>query len=168
MDWKAVVSNVAPTIATALGGPIAGTAVKFLASEFLGDESATEKQIAESIINASPDQLVKLRELDNAFSVRMAELDIDVYRIQADDRKSARDLAKVNMWPQIILSFAFISGYFTLTHVIFSGNVDIPEGLDQTANILLGVLTGAIPMILQFWFGTSTGSKEKAAKMVLK
>jgi len=43
--------------------------------------------------------------------------------------------------------------------------IDLSAEMQPTFNIILGVLTAAIPMILQFWFGSSNGSKDKTAKL---
>lgn len=164
MNWKKIVGNLAPTIATALGGPLAGTATKFIASELLGNESALEKDIETFISNANPDQLAKLRQIDNDFAVKMAELDVDIFSLEIKDRDSARSLAKVNMLPQIILSALFILGYFAIVGILFSGAVIIDESIRDMSNILLGVLTANIPAIMSFWFGSSHGSKTKVNK----
>ncbi|WP_299948584.1 hypothetical protein [uncultured Microbulbifer sp.] len=167
MNWKAIVKSVAPTLGAALGGPVAGTALKFLADHFLGDTEAQEQDIAELVLNASPEKLVELRSLDNQFKVKMRELDIDVYRLEVDDRKSARDMGiKGGLKAQMVLSFAFIAGYFALTFSLFSGEINMTPAIEQTGTLMLGVITGAIPMILQFWFGSSQGSKEKTQAMV--
>ncbi|MFS1524456.1 hypothetical protein ACL7TT_10135 [Microbulbifer sp. 2304DJ12-6] len=162
MDWKAIVKSVAPTLGAALGGPVAGTAVKFLADQFLGDADAQEQDIAELVLNASPEKLLELRSLDNQFKVKMRELDIDVYRLEVEDRKSARDMgAKGGLMAQMALSALFIVGYFVLTLALFSGWITLTPAIEKTGTLMLGVITGAIPMILQFWFGSSQGSKEK-------
>ncbi|WP_299948507.1 hypothetical protein [uncultured Microbulbifer sp.] len=167
MDWKAIVKSVAPTLGAALGGPVAGTAVKFLAGALLGDEKATEQDIADLVLNASPEQLLELRSLDNQFKLKMRELNIDVYRLEVEDRKSARQMGiKGGLTAQIALSFVFITGYFALTFALFSGEITMTPAIEQTGTLMLGVITGAIPMILQFWFGSSQGSKEKAQAMV--
>ena len=70
MDWKSTLSAIAPTIATALGGPLAGAATKFLASELLGDESASIESIESAILNASPEQLASIKKLDNDFKIK--------------------------------------------------------------------------------------------------
>lgn len=168
MNWKGIIKNIAPTLASALGGPMAGVATKFIAEKLLGKSSATDEELQMAIFNASPAELARLREIDNEFAVEMAKLGVDVFRIEVDDRKSARDMAKVNMWPQIGLSILFIAGYFTLLSVILSGDIVIPENLRDTSSILLGVLTTSIPMIMQFWFGSSSGSKEKNLKLGAK
>ncbi|WP_160153332.1 hypothetical protein [Microbulbifer sp. ALW1] len=166
MNWKGLVKNVAPTIGAALGGPAAGTAVKFLADRFLGDPEADEKDLAELVLNSSPEQLAELRKLDNEFRVQMRQLDIDVFALEVDDRKDARGMAaKTSLTPQIILSSLFIAGYFGLIWALFSGQVVMTPDIEKTSTLMLGVITGAIPMILQFWFGSSQGSKDKTAQM---
>lgn len=165
MNWKKIVRNLAPTLAAGLGGPMAGTATKFLAEQFLGDKDASEKELEEAISGATPEELARLREIDNQFAVEMAQLDVDVFKLEVDDRKSARDLAKVNMLPQVILSTLFIGGYFGTLYMLFSGEIQLADNMRDLANILLGVLTANIPSIMQFWFGSSSGSKEKTARM---
>ena len=164
-DWKSIVGTLAPTIATALGGPLAGTATKFLSSALLGNENATEHDLEAAIIGSTPEQLAKLREIDGNFKLEMKRIDVDVYALEVDDRKNARDLAKSNMIPQMTLSTIFIGGYFVIVWMLFSGHVVIDDSIRDMSNILLGVLTANIPSIMQFWFGSSHGSKQKAAKL---
>ena len=166
MDWKALVKNIAPTIGAALGGPAAGTAIKFVADKWLGDAEASEQQIAEAVLSASPDQLAELRRLDNDFRVRMRELDVDVFALSLADTQDARGMAtKTSLGPQIALSLLFIGGYFALLFFLFSGRVQLDENLQQLGYILLGVMTGEVPRIMQFWFGSSQGSKDKDKKL---
>lgn len=169
-DWKSIVRNVAPEIASFLGTPAAGVATKFLADEFLGDPKAGEKDVANAIQNASPDQLLKLKQCDEAFKEKMASLNLDAQKLVVQDRDSARQLFKVNIWPQIALSVLFIIGYFALVSVLTW--MMTQDGLQinpQVAGILttvLGVLTANIPQIMQFWFGSSKGSKDKDAGLL--
>lgn len=157
MNWKDIVKSVAPVLGTALGGPLAGTALKVLAGELLGNESSTEKDIEEAILSASPEQLIALRKTDNDFKVKMKELDIDVIELDAKNTDSARDMAKANMWPQITLSALFVTGYFVIVYFLIASNVKISEA----TIIIIGVITAAIPQILNFWFGSTQGSKDK-------
>lgn len=163
-DWRSIVGTLAPTIATALGGPLAGTATKFLSNALLGNDDATEHDLEAAILGATPDQLAELRKIDNSFKLEMKRIDVDVYALEVDDRKNARDMAKTNMLPQIILSTIFIGGYFMIVWMLFSGQVIIDESIRDMSNILLGVLTANIPSIMQFWFGSSHGSKQKTKR----
>ncbi|MFA0812674.1 hypothetical protein [Microbulbifer epialgicus] len=167
MNWKAIVKSVAPTLGAALGGPVTGTAVKFLAEHLLGDSEAQEQDIAELVSNASPERLLELRSLDNEFKLRMRELDIDVYALEVDDRKSARDMGvKSGLAAQMALSIAFIGGYFALLFALFSGEVTLSPELRDMCVLMLGVMTGEIPRVMAFWFGSSQGSKEKTHALV--
>lgn len=160
-DWKAVVRTVAPAIGTALGTPVTGMAVKFLADAFLGKPDATEEEVAAAVQGATPDQMLKLKQLDLEFKTKMKQLDIDVFAMEVDDRKSARDLAKVNMVPQVALSVIYSIGYFILLWQFVSGTVVIPLQNKDLLLPLLGVMTAAQVQIMNFWFGSSAGSKTK-------
>jgi len=160
-DWKNVLGSIAPTLATALGGPMAGTAVKFLAGHFLNDEDASVADIEAAIVCSTPEDLAELKRIDANFKIEMKKLGVDVYRIEVGDRQGARNMAAVNMMPQIILSIIFVGGYFGLVYMLFAGHVVIDESIRDMSNILLGVLTANIPGIMQFWFGSSHGSKHK-------
>ena len=54
-DWKKTIGAIAPTIGTALGGPLGGLAGAALAS-VLGVENDPE-QIGAAVANATPEQL---------------------------------------------------------------------------------------------------------------
>ncbi len=167
MNWKSLVRSVAPTLGAALGGPAGGMAVKFLSEQFLGKESAGEEALAAFVENASPSQMLEIKKADQQFAVQMRELDIDVFELEVGDRQNARDLFKVNMWPQIVLSALFIIGYFAILGVLMYFNgVEINDRVFGILNTVIGVLTAAIPMILQFWFGSSLGSKQKDQKAI--
>src|SRR4051794_24989640 len=85
-----VLGAVAPTIATAFGGPLAGQAVRWVEGALglpqLGDKEAA----AAAIANATPDQILALKKADQDFAVHLKALDIDLERIAAGDRDSAR------------------------------------------------------------------------------
>jgi hypothetical protein len=168
-SWKEIIRNIAPTIGTALGGPMAGAATKFIADKMLGKADATQEEIEQAIIGASPEQLTTLKELDHQFKLQMKNLEIDVYELEYKDRDSARKLFAVNIWPQIILSTIFVLGYFSVLAFIMHAGQDTLMVTNQTMTgvftTILGVLTAAIPQILNFWFGSSLGSKEKTSGM---
>ena len=163
MNWQDVVKTVAPTLGTALGGPMAGAATKFIADKLLGNPNASEDEVETFMLGSSSADMLKLQELDKSFKLEMKKLKIDVFALEVKDRDSARGLYKINIWPQIVLSAMFILGYFTIVYLLFSGGVDIKDSIRDVSNVLLGVMTAAIPQILNFWFGSSLGSKEKTA-----
>lgn len=163
-DWKKTLATVAPTVATALGGPLAGVAVK-LATDALGVETS-EAALQEAIASNDPGILLKLKQVESDFIVKLEALGVERERIAAGDRSSARSLFRVNIWPQIVLSTVFIVGYFVVLGLLLSGEISIPEAMNQMAMLLLGMLAREASTIMQFWFGSSSGSKEKTASIV--
>ena len=96
MNWKNLLGSIAPTFATALGGPMAGMAVKALSGALLGHEDATEADIGLAMANASPSDLLKIKEADNAFKLEMQKNGIDLEKIAADDRANGRGMKRAD------------------------------------------------------------------------
>lgn len=162
VDWKSIVGTVAPTIAAALGGPLAGAGVRALSEAVLGKPDGTEKELAAAIATASPEILAKMREADAAFAVRMKELDIDLERIGAADRDSARqrEIKTGDVWTPRLLAGLIIVGWFVMqwylvTHVI-------PAEMREIVLRGLGTLDLAVGLVLGYYFGSSSGSTEKS------
>ena len=166
MDWKKTLATVAPAIATALGGPLAGVAVS-MAGKALGlGDGATESDVEAAVLSGNPDVLVRLREVNTQFERDMKALDIDLERIHAGDRLSARDLAKTKgTIVQTALTVLFCSVFAVLMGQIFTGQEVVHSSMRDIANFLLGTLTGILMQQMNFWFGSSSGSKEKTQKL---
>lgn len=160
-DWKKILGAIAPKLATAVGGPFAGMATKFIAAKLLGNESASEIELAEAIENASPAQLAQLKGIEAEFKTEMRRLGIEEYGLEIEDRKSARGMK--NQIPQIILGCVFVSLYAGLLLGLLTDFLVIPEGQSALLNVLLGILTAGISQVLNYFFGSSSGSKDKTA-----
>lgn len=167
-DWKATLATVAPAIASALGTPVAGVAVS-AGLKLFGIEAQAgneEEQLAEAVRRAGPEELRKLREADQQFAKDMKALDIDLARIDQADRSSARDLAKAKgMAPQLTLSIVYTIAYGVVLYCFMAGKIHVPESQQILFGSLIGILTAAQVQILNFWFGSSSGSKEKTAAL---
>lgn len=163
--WKKILGQLAPTLASAVGGPAAGMAVKVLSGALLGKEDGAEADVEAALLSATPDQLLKLKEADLEFKEHMADIGLDFERLAVEDRGDARELAKANMTPQIMLSALFVVGYFTILGLFFVGQIAVASELQQPFLILLGVVTAAVPQILSFWFGSTAGSAAKTAAL---
>lgn len=158
---KEIIGTVAPTVGTILGGPLGGLAGAILASVF---GTKDEKAIEQAIASGNPEALVKLREAENELQIKMREFDIDLERINMEDRTSARHLAETQgMAPQIILSTFFILGYFLALYFYMTGRTFINPDQKEVVNTLIGVITTMVVMIGNFWFGSSSGSIHKTS-----
>lgn len=160
---KSLIGTVAPMLGTALGGPLGGLAGKMV-QDALGVDSIEQ---ATKMLETDPDALLKLKEAEISFNTRMRELDIDLDKIHAEDRRSAREMAgKTTLLPQIVLGSIFIVGYFVMMGLFFSETLIIP--MSDAFYMLIGVMTAAVPQILAFFFGSSSGSKEKTYALAHK
>ena len=155
-----LLGQVAPTIATALGGPLAGVAVKTLSSALFGHEDGTEEQISEAMSSASPDQLAAIKKIDADFKVQMKSLDIDLERIAAGDRDSARQMQIANKdWLPKALAVFITFGFFGI--LIWMMAFGLPKTGVEALLMMIGSLTSAFGGIVQFYYGSSAGSKAK-------
>jgi hypothetical protein len=159
-----LLGQVAPTIATALGGPLAGLAVKTLSTVLLGKDDGSEAEIAKALQGASPDQLAAIKKIDADFKTRMAELEIDLERIVAGDRDSARkrEVALGDHTPKI-LAAAITIGFFGILFWMFVHGV--PKNGNEALLLMLGALQTAFTGVIAYYFGSSAGSKAKTDAM---
>lgn len=153
---KKLIGIVAPTVGAAIGGPFGGVAGKVLADALGVNESEIDKAIARD-----PDAAAKVKLAEQNLLVKLEELGVQREQIAATDRASARELAKVSMLPQIVLSSIFILGYFVVLKFVLTDMGEMTESIRVLAASLLGLFTREIPTIMQFWFGSSVGSKDK-------
>lgn len=160
-DWKELVKKVAPTLGAALGGPMGGVATQFIVDKFLGGSTDIDAAMA----TLTPDKLAELKKLDQEFAAQMKKLDVDVFALEVQDVGNARDLAKTDMRPHVALSALFIGGYFIILWAIITGRIEIMEGVKDMVLLLVGILTREVPTIMQFWFGSSFGSKKKDERL---
>jgi membrane-bound ClpP family serine protease len=162
-----LLGQLAPTIATALGGPLAGVAVKTLSNALFGHEDASEEQISEAMASATPDQLAAIKKIDADFKVQMKSLDIDLERISAGDRDSARQMQRETKdWVPKILAIVITLGFFgILVWMLLNG---MPQTGTEALLMMLGALGTAWTGVINFYYGSSAGSKAKTDAMTAK
>jgi hypothetical protein len=147
---KNLVGAIAPTIGTALGGPLGGTAMQTI-SAVLGVDPEPKK-IAAAMAQATPEQLAEIKKAELDFEARMKELDVDVFRLETQDIQHAREAHKSDWTPRVIAlaCVLFFGGY------IFSVTFMPPEANSEAViNLVLGYLGGVVSAIVSFYFGAS-------------
>jgi len=158
MSWKKTLASIAPTLATALGGPFAGAATKFLAGKFLGDEDLGEPELDQFISTASPDLLLDIKNADNEFKLSMEKMGVDVFQIEANDKKNARAEHKHSYMPAV-LSVGLSLVVAGIVYMLFY--LSPPEGSRDVLFMLLGVVIKEWGGAMQYWFGTTRSSANK-------
>lgn len=149
-----LISSVAPTIATALGGPVAGLAVKALSGALFGHEDGTQDDIMAALANPTGDQLAALKKIDADFKVQMKSLDIDLERIAASDRDSARNMAiMTHDWTPRVLAIVVVIAWGTVQWFLLHNVIE--QSMRELVARVLGTLDGALMLVLSYYFGSA-------------
>tara|TARA_Y100001937_G_scaffold38634_1_gene54994 strand:+ start:332 stop:808 length:477 start_codon:yes stop_codon:yes gene_type:complete len=147
---KNLVGAVAPTIGTALGGPMGNMAMTKIAS-VLG-VSNDHKSVEQAIQNATPEQMIELKKAEQEFEVQMKELDVDVFKLEVADKQNARGMFSKD-WTARIIGLFTIGGFLGY---IFLVTLQPPEqNSEALINLVLGYLGGLASAIISFYFGAS-------------
>ncbi|CAA2101359.1 hypothetical protein [Variovorax paradoxus] len=127
-DWKATIGAVAPGLATALGGPLAGAAVKVIADKVFGNPNATEADVAAALASGSltGDQVRALKQAEMEMQVEMARINQVADAAYLADTDSARKqtvaLAQAGSgiaWAPVIISAIITIGFFACIFLLF-------------------------------------------------
>jgi hypothetical protein len=163
-DTTGLLETVAPVLASAVGGPLAGIATTaVLGALGLKPETAPE-QISAALAAATPDQLLALKQADNTFALQMKSLDVDFAKVSASDATDARarEVQVHDRTPEV-LAYGLTLGFFGLLSLMIFHV--LPGENAAAVNILLGALgTGWIQSI-NYYYGSTYSSKTKDAML---
>jgi hypothetical protein len=159
-----LVKTVAPSIATAVGGPLAGMATKMISEALLGKPDGTEDELLQAAKNATPEQLLALKKAEQDFAIKMRELDIDLERISNEDRNSARnrEIKTKDLTPRFLAAAVTFGFFGVLSWMIING---LPINGGEALLVMLGTLGTAWGAIVSYYFGSSAGSREKTDQL---
>jgi Na+-transporting NADH:ubiquinone oxidoreductase subunit NqrC len=154
-----ILKGIAPTLATAVAGPLGGAAVTALASKF---------GVSDSI-----DAVAKAIAGDPQAAEKLQELELEYAKLDAQDRDSARkayaavatseNATKLEKLVVPILALGVVGLAFGLIGILMF--VDTPNDQQQLVIFALGFITSAAGQVLSFYFGSSQGSKDKTEDM---
>ena len=154
MEW---LKQIAPTIATCLGGPLAGLAVTAISKALGIDEDKVNDTIESGKLNA--DQIASIKQAEIELQTKAQELGLNFETLAVQDRASARDMQKsTNSVIPPVLSILVTVGFFGILVALMLGKVD---SNNQALMIMLGSLGTAWTGIIAFYFGSSAGSQAK-------
>ena len=147
---KNIVGAVAPTIGSAMGGPLGGMAMNKIA-DVLGVPN-DQKSIQQAIQNATPEQMLELKKAEQEFEIQMEELGVKVFELETQDKQYARGMFSKD-WTARIIGLFTIGGFLGF---IFLVTLQPPEqNSEALINLVLGYLGGLASAIISFYFGAS-------------
>ncbi len=153
-----MLKGFAPTIATAVAGPLGGAAVSMIAKKFGVEDSVAA--VAQAIAG-DPEAGKKLREMDMEYA-----------KLHLENVKGARDMQAAALGQSDVFSKRFIyyfAAFWSVCAVVYIACITfatIPEQNVRFADTILGFLLGTVvATILNFFYGTSKSSQDKTDKM---
>jgi hypothetical protein len=154
MEW---LKTLAPTIATALGGPLAGMAVSAVAKAIGCEPDEVQGIISSNKLTAEQVASIQLAELE--LKKQAQSMGLDFAKLTVEDRKSARDMqiaTKSMLVPS--LAILIVSAFIGVVIATLGGFAVVDSVL---AGTLIGYLSAKAEQVVNFYFGSSAGSKEK-------
>lgn len=163
MDWLQTIGKIAPTVASAIGGPLAGVAVTAL-GELFGINEPTQDKLKAAIENGSMtgEQISSIKQLELKLKAEEAERGFRYAELEFKDRDSARNAnvaggtTKMLFWMSLALLFLTLGAELV---VLFYG---YPKHLSEIiVGRVLGLMDSVALMVLSYWYGTTAGSARK-------
>lgn len=167
-DWKGLVRKVAPTVATALGGPLAGVATSALSEILLGRSDGTEGEIETVLASGklTGEQIVRMKELDNELKIKEKEMGVTFAELEFKETQAyladvqnarQRQIDLHDNIPQVILACASLVYVFQFAIFIFW---HLPT--DEFVRALIvrgfGTIDGVLLTCVAYFVGSSKGS----------
>ena len=169
IDWKKAIATVAPTLATALGGPLAGMAVN-IAATALGVNN-TEEDIQNAVLTGSPEVFAKIKEAENNLKIELKRLEIEQDRLNVQredislrDRISARtrEMAITGDKSPKLLAYLTTIGFFSVIgYILINGLSIVDPNMIGLLGILIGNVSSKVEQIFNYYYGSSAGSARK-------
>lgn len=152
---KNVVGAVAPTIGQALGGPLGGAAMNVVANA-LGCEP-NERSVERAVREATPEQLLALKNAELEFEVKMKELEVDVFALETADIQDARKNFARD-WTAKLIGITMV--LFFCAYIAMITIMPPEQNSMELINLVLGYMGGLVSAVISFYFGASNSSKE--------
>ena len=154
MEW---LNQIAPGIATALGGPLAGLAVSAISKALGIDEKDVQSTIDSGKLSA--DQLAAIKQAEIQLQSQAQQLGLNFETLAVQDRKSARDMqAATRSSVPANLAYVVTIGFFGILIWLMIHPADTSN---TPLMIMLGSLGTAWTGIIGFYYGSSSDSQKK-------
>lgn len=157
MDWF---KTLAPVLASALGGPLAGMAIDAI-GKAIGMSDATKEKVTEVLQSAqfNSEQLAALKQAELEMQMKEKELGFKFAELEIDDRKSAREReAAVKDNTNKVLAYTIVGSFIAMIAATLLGWAKVDSVL---AGTLVGYLSAKAEQVCAYYFGSTKGSFEK-------
>jgi hypothetical protein len=173
-NLKTALSTIAPTLATMLGGPLAGTAVTALETALGLAPGAGQDGVTAAVASGmTPETIAAVRAADQKHLEVLGQQGIDLQKLNDDfatsmatvdagDRDSARkrEIA-IGGYTTPALAWLVVGGSVALGVTVVSGYVTKDPAMATLVGTVIGYVFGEAKQVLAYYFGSSAGSDRK-------
>jgi hypothetical protein len=153
MEW---LKTIAPTVATALGGPLAGMAVSAVAKAIGVSPDEVQDVISSGKLTAEQVASIQLAELE--LKKQAQSMNLDFAKLIAEHKQSARDMQiATKSWIPALLAVFVTLGFFGILLGLMTEHFKTSDAL----MLMLGSLATAWTGVMAFYFGSSASSQAK-------
>lgn len=141
-----ILSTICPILGLAIDGPLGTIVARQISNCLLGKPDGTPKEISSAIILANSDQLVLLKGIEVEFNKLSA--------------KPIHSVEKTADWTPKFIALITITSFFTYIGLVTFYPFERPLPM-EFVNLAIGWIGGVATAIVSYYFGSSSGSKEK-------
>lgn len=176
LNWKELgkklLSSGVPLLGTLVGGP-AGAAIGSagaLIASVLGEDTASNPAAMIAMLNSKPELVVELQKLEIQHKETLQQLVLQSEQMHINDVQDARDRETkqtqttgkrdTNLY---LLAWTVVLGF--LATIVVLAMIEKPFVNNQAGLLLVGALAAGFGSVLNYFFGSSDGSKAKTAML---
>lgn len=165
-------AQIAPTVAGLFLGPLGATGVTELEKVFgITPSSGTSLDaraaaIQGALSGATPEQIIAMKQADDALKAKFVDAGIQLAEVDAADRASARAMQVSTKDPTPrVLTYLITLACAGVAGIIVAGLSPAFKDPTMAATVgtIVGYLFGELKAATSYWFGTNSGSDQKNA-----
>ena len=160
MEWLNIIKSVAPTVASALGGPLAGIAVSALGSLF-GISEPTQEKLKDFIEKGqlSGEMIVQMKEMELKYKNEESERNFKYAELEFKDVDSARRReVETKDRTNSILAYTIVAAFIVTSVCVLAGLAEVESVL---AGTIIGYISAKCEQVLAYYFGSTRSSARK-------
>ena len=170
MTWdnvKDAIGKTAPILGGLVGGSV-GASVGTLISSVLGVDNTPDAVIKE--LQSNPTAFLRLKEIETSHRQKLEELRIESMKLELQDIASARNrqiesekATGKKDYNLYVLAWFIVISYGFLIYTLLT--TTIPRDESGVLYMLLGTLATSFVGVIQYFFGSSAGSRDKSIQI---
>lgn len=152
--------DYAPDIAKAIlsgGATLPSLALKAV-SDVVGSSINSETDLSDFVIGANPETMMKIKQANNSFKIKMRELDIELETAELKNQEQAREQHKTSIMPSVVTvgMTLIVAGLF---YALFAKI--LPDNNRDVFYLLTGQASALWGASITYWVGTTRSSHDK-------